>query len=72
MTPGTDGASLAAIDIFDTDLNYQFFRVTPLGDVPTGPDGSLSVAVSGAPHRTGLTSEAIAGCDALALGSGRR
>jgi alpha-ketoglutarate-dependent sulfate ester dioxygenase len=42
-------AHLAPRDIFATDFDRQFWRVTLMGDVPVGPDGSLSVAVEGSP-----------------------
>ena len=42
-------AHLAPVDIFDTDFDRQFYRVTLMGDVPAGPDGSPSTAVTGAP-----------------------
>jgi taurine dioxygenase len=38
---------LAPRDIFDTDFDRQFYRVTLLGDVPVGPDGEASVAMDG-------------------------
>ena len=40
-------AHLAPVDIFDTDLDRQFFRVTIMGDVPVGPDGPPSTIVEG-------------------------
>lgn len=42
-------AHLAPTDIFDTDFDRQFYRVTLLGDVPVGVDGSPSTAVEGSP-----------------------
>ena len=40
---------LAPRDIFDTEWDRQFFRVTLLGDVPVGVDGRESVAIDGTP-----------------------
>ncbi len=42
-------AHLAPRDIFDTDFDRQFWRVTLLGDVPVGVDGVSSTAISGEP-----------------------
>ena len=42
-------AHLAPRDIFDTDFERQFYRVTLLGDVPRGVDGQESTALAGAP-----------------------
>ena len=42
-------AHLAPVDIFDTDFDRQFYRVTLMGDVPVGPDGSPSTIVEGEP-----------------------
>ena len=42
-------AHLAPVDIFDTDFDRQFYRVTLMGDVPVGPDGSPSTIVQGEP-----------------------
>lgn len=42
-------AHLAPRDIFDTDFERQFYRVTLLGDVPRGVDGRESTALEGAP-----------------------
>ena len=40
---------LAPSDIFDIDFDRQFYRVTLLGDVPVGVDGSASTLLSGKP-----------------------
>ena len=40
---------LAPRDIFDSDFDRQFYRVTLLGDVPVGVDGEPSTAVEGKP-----------------------
>ncbi|WP_089936796.1 TauD/TfdA dioxygenase family protein [Candidatus Entotheonella palauensis] len=40
---------LAPSDIFDTDFDRQFYRVTIMGDVPVGVDGSPSTAIEGNP-----------------------
>ena len=40
---------LAPRDIFETDFERQFYRVTILGDVPVGVDGALSTSVEGTP-----------------------
>jgi taurine dioxygenase len=40
---------LAPRDIFDSDFDRQFYRVTLVGDVPVGVDGKPSTAVEGAP-----------------------
>ena len=40
-------AHLAPRDIFDTDFDRQFYRVTLMGDVPIGPDGQPSQAIEG-------------------------
>lgn len=40
---------LAPRDIFDSDFDRQFYRVTLLGDVPVGIDGRASTALEGAP-----------------------
>jgi len=40
---------LAPSDIFDTDFDRQFYRVTLMGDVPVGVDGSPSTAIEGGP-----------------------
>jgi alpha-ketoglutarate-dependent taurine dioxygenase len=42
-------AHLAPRDIFDVDFDRQFYRVTLLGDVPVGVDGSPSTAIEGDP-----------------------
>ena len=40
---------LAPRDIFDTDFERQFYRVTILGDVPVGVDGKPSTSIEGTP-----------------------
>ncbi len=40
---------LAPSDIFEVDFDRQFYRVTMLGDVPVGVDGSPSTLVEGEP-----------------------
>ncbi len=40
---------LAPTDIFDTDFDRQFYRVTLMGDVPVGVNGLPSTAVEGNP-----------------------
>jgi taurine dioxygenase len=40
-------AHLAPSDIYQTDFDRQFYRVTLLGAVPTGVDGSTSRAIEG-------------------------
>lgn len=42
-------AHLAPKDIFDTEFDRQFYRVTLCGEPLTGVDGQKSVALSGAP-----------------------
>ena len=42
-------AHLAPVDIFDTDFDRQFYRVTIMGDVPVGPDGTSSTVIEGVP-----------------------
>ncbi|TDJ28177.1 MAG: TauD/TfdA family dioxygenase [Gammaproteobacteria bacterium] len=42
-------AHLAPTDIFDSDFERQFYRVTLVGDVPVGVDGELSRSVAGNP-----------------------
>ena len=42
-------AHLAPRDIFDSDFDRQFYRVTLLGDVPVGVDGQPSTALEGEP-----------------------
>ena len=42
-------AHLAPADIFDSDFERQFYRVTLVGDVPVGVDGKLSRSVTGNP-----------------------
>ena len=42
-------AHLAPADIFDSDFERQFYRVTLVGEVPVGVDGQLSSAVAGDP-----------------------
>ena len=42
-------AHLAPVDIFTTDFDRQFYRVTLNGDVPVGVDGRPSTRLSGAP-----------------------
>ena len=42
-------AHLAPRDIFDTDFERQFWRVTLMGEVPVGPDGSCSIGIEGDP-----------------------
>jgi alpha-ketoglutarate-dependent taurine dioxygenase len=42
-------AHLAPRDIFEVDFDRQFYRVTLLGDVPVGVDGTPSTAIEGAP-----------------------
>ena len=40
-------AHLAPRDIFDSDFDRQFYRVTLVGDVPVGVDGRPSTAIEG-------------------------
>jgi len=40
---------LAPSDIFDTDFDRQFYRVTILGDIPVGVDGTPSTGIEGNP-----------------------
>ncbi len=40
-------AHLAPRDIFDSDFDRQFYRVTLVGDVPVGVDGTPSTALEG-------------------------
>lgn len=40
-------AHLAPRDIFDTDFERQFWRVTLMGEVPVGPDGQSSLGIEG-------------------------
>ena len=42
-------AHLAPRDIFDTDFERRFYRVTLVGDVPRGVDGRESTAIEGMP-----------------------
>ena len=42
-------AHLAPRDIFDSDFDRQFYRVTLVGDVPVGVDGKPSTPVEGDP-----------------------
>lgn len=42
-------AHLAPRDIFDSDFDRQFYRVTLVGDVPVGVDGKPSSALAGDP-----------------------
>ena len=42
-------AHLAPRDIFDSEFDRQFYRVTLVGDVPVGVDGQPSKAIEGAP-----------------------
>ncbi|HIM87221.1 MAG TPA: TauD/TfdA family dioxygenase, partial [Gammaproteobacteria bacterium] len=42
-------AHLAPSDIYQTDFDRQFYRVTLLGEVPTAVDGSTSRAIEGEP-----------------------
>jgi len=42
-------AHLAPRDIFDSDFDRQFYRVTLMGDVPVGVDGKPSTALEGDP-----------------------
>jgi alpha-ketoglutarate-dependent sulfate ester dioxygenase len=42
-------AHLAPSDIFDVDFDRQFYRVTLVGDIPVGVDGSPSTAIQGDP-----------------------
>lgn len=42
-------AHLAAVDIFATDFDRQFYRVTLNGDVPVGADGRASTLLGGRP-----------------------
>ena len=42
-------AHLAPRDIFDSDFDRQFYRVTLVGDVPVGVDGKPSTAIEGLP-----------------------
>ena len=45
-------AHLAPRDIFDSDFDRQFYRVTLMGDVPVGVDGRRSKALLGEPIRS--------------------
>ena len=42
-------AHLAPRDIFDSDFDRQFYRVTMMGDVPVGVDGRESTSLTGDP-----------------------
>ena len=42
-------AHLAPEDIFETDFDRQLYRVTLLGDVPVGVDGTESISIVGDP-----------------------
>lgn len=42
-------AHLAPRDIFDSDFDRQFYRITLVGDVPRGVDGRESTALEGPP-----------------------
>jgi taurine dioxygenase len=42
-------AHLAPRDIFDSEFDRQFYRVTLVGDVPIGIDGKPSTALEGEP-----------------------
>ena len=42
-------AHLAPTDIFDLDFDRQLYRTTLVGDIPVGPDGRPSLAISGDP-----------------------
>ncbi|MGI9596149.1 MAG: TauD/TfdA dioxygenase family protein [Acidimicrobiales bacterium] len=42
-------AHLAPRDIFDSDFDRQFWRVTLMGEVPVGVDGKPSTAIEGQP-----------------------
>ncbi len=42
-------AHLAPTDIYDTEFDRQFYRVTLMGDVPVGADGLPSTALEGEP-----------------------
>ena len=42
-------AHLAPRDIFDSEFDRQFYRVTLMGDVPTGVNGQVSEALEGQP-----------------------
>jgi alpha-ketoglutarate-dependent sulfate ester dioxygenase len=42
-------AHLAPSDIFSTDFDRQLYRITLVGDVPTGVDGTPSKSLDGAP-----------------------
>ena len=44
-------AHLAPRDIFDSDFDRQFYRVTLNGDVPRGVDGNESIGIHGSPIR---------------------
>jgi alpha-ketoglutarate-dependent taurine dioxygenase len=45
-------AHLAPLDIFDSDFDRQFYRVTLAGDVPVGVDGRPSTPIGGDPIPT--------------------
>ena len=42
-------AHLASSDIYATDFDRQFYRVTLVGEIPVGADGRPSTLMSGAP-----------------------
>ncbi|RQS62619.1 TauD/TfdA family dioxygenase [Burkholderia sp. Bp8963] len=42
-------AHLAPTDIFDLEFDRQLYRTTLVGDIPVGPDGAASNALSGSP-----------------------
>ncbi len=42
-------AHLAPADIFDSDFDRQFYRITLQGEIPVGVDGKPSTAISGQP-----------------------
>ena len=53
-------AHLAPRDIFATDFDRQFWRVTLMGEVPVGVDGKPSIAVEGDPIEPVLHADASA------------
>lgn len=42
-------AHLAPTDVYATDFDRQFWRITLVGEVPVGPDGRSSTAIEGDP-----------------------
>ena len=54
-------AHLAPCDVYDSDLDRQYYRVTSMGGLPVGAGGRASIPIEGTPIRASAAAEAATG-----------